>query len=230
MASRALGASNTRRLRERRRLNRRRIWGLPLLLIHRAAVDLRSRILGNEADPGREVSSGSKLSGVSDRSRNERSHVGRPIRPPVSDLLKEIAAVMIAQIRDFDERIDHLHDRLTAWHRADEVSGRLATIPGIGPVTKDNDVMADGRQPGCGSIPFLAAHLECEIGSDRLQRPVGALELFGHRIANAISFRLAMVIALMGDQRVFADPLVGLASSSRRFCLKASPATRASDA
>ena len=66
----------------------------------------------------------------------------------VSDLLKEIAAVMIAQIRDFDERIDHLHDRLTAWHRADEVSGRLATIPGIGPVTKDNDVMADGRQPG----------------------------------------------------------------------------------
>lgn len=53
----------------------------------------------------------------------------------VPDLLKEIAAVMIAQIRDFDERIDHLHDRLTAWHRANEVSRRLATIPGIGPVT-----------------------------------------------------------------------------------------------
>jgi transposase len=51
----------------------------------------------------------------------------------VPDLLKEIAAVMIAQIRDFDERIDHLQDRLTAWHRANEVSRRLATIPGIGP-------------------------------------------------------------------------------------------------
>jgi hypothetical protein len=25
-----------------------------------------------------------------------------------------------------------------------------------------------------------------EMGSDRLQRPIGALELFGHRIANAI--------------------------------------------
>jgi transposase len=50
-------------------------------------------------------------------------------------LLKEIAAVMIAQIRDFDERIDHLHDRLVAWHRTNEVSRRLATIPGIGPVT-----------------------------------------------------------------------------------------------
>ena len=56
-----------------------------------------------------------------------------PIQVP--DLLKEIAAVMIAQIRDFDERIDHLHDRLTSWHRANEVSRRLATIPGIGPVT-----------------------------------------------------------------------------------------------
>ena len=56
-----------------------------------------------------------------------------PIQVP--DLLKEIAAVMIAQIRDFDKRIDHLHDRLTSWHRANEVSRRLATIPGIGPVT-----------------------------------------------------------------------------------------------
>ena len=53
----------------------------------------------------------------------------------VPDLLKEVATVMIAQIREFDDRIDHLHDRLIAWHRANEVSRRLATIPGIGPVT-----------------------------------------------------------------------------------------------
>src|SRR6202167_3180946 len=38
-----------------------------------------------------------------------------------------------------------------------------------------------------------------EIGSDCLERPVGALELLGVRIA------------LVGDQRVLADPLVGLA-------------------
>ena len=38
-----------------------------------------------------------------------------------------------------------------------------------------------------------------EIGADRLQRPVGALELLG------------VGVALMGDQRVFADPLIGLA-------------------
>ncbi len=43
-----------------------------------------------------------------------------------------------------------------------------------------------------------------EIGSDRLQRPVGALELLG------------VGVALMGDQRIFADPLVGLAQFDAR--------------
>ena len=38
-----------------------------------------------------------------------------------------------------------------------------------------------------------------EIGSDRLQRPLGALELLG------------VGVALMGDQRMFAHPFVGLA-------------------
>ena len=38
-----------------------------------------------------------------------------------------------------------------------------------------------------------------EIGADRLQRPVGAVELLG------------VGVALMGDQRVFAHPRVGLA-------------------
>ena len=43
------------------------------------------------------------------------------------------------------------------------------------------------------------AHDPAEIGADRLQRPVGALELLG------------VGVALMGDQRVFADPRIGLA-------------------
>ena len=40
-----------------------------------------------------------------------------------------------------------------------------------------------------------------EIGADRPQRPVGALELLG------------VGIALVGDQRVLADPLIGLAQA-----------------
>ena len=55
-----------------------------------------------------------------------------PIQVP--DLLKEIAAVMIAQIRDFDDWVISTI-ALTSWHRANEVSRRLATILGIGPVT-----------------------------------------------------------------------------------------------
>jgi hypothetical protein len=44
-----------------------------------------------------------------------------------------------------------------------------------------------------------------EIGADRPQRPVGALELLG------------VGVALMGDQRVFADPLIGLAQAHASF-------------
>ena len=59
-----------------------------------------------------------------------------------------------------------------------------------------------------GVAPDLAhdvARDPAEIGSDRLQRPVGALELFG------------VGIAVMGDQRVFTDPLVGLAQLNAGF-------------
>ncbi|MDQ0474538.1 transposase [Labrys wisconsinensis] len=53
----------------------------------------------------------------------------------VPDLLKEVVTAMIAQIRDLDGRIAHLHNRLIAWHRGNEVRRRLATIPDIGTVT-----------------------------------------------------------------------------------------------
>ena len=44
-----------------------------------------------------------------------------------------------------------------------------------------------------------------EIGADRLQRPVGALELLGVRVV------------LVGDQRVFADPLRRIGVSNAAF-------------
>ena len=59
-----------------------------------------------------------------------------------------------------------------------------------------------------GVAPDLAhdvARDPAEIGADRLQRPVRALELFG------------VGIALMNDQRMFADPLVGLAQLDASF-------------
>jgi transposase len=53
--------------------------------------------------------------------------------------LPEIArgalAPLVRQMQRLDQEIDGLDKRILAWHRADESSRRLATIPGIGPVT-----------------------------------------------------------------------------------------------
>jgi len=53
--------------------------------------------------------------------------------------LPEIArgalAPLVRQMQRLDQEIDGLDKRILAWHRADEASRRLATIPGIGPVT-----------------------------------------------------------------------------------------------
>ena len=57
-----------------------------------------------------------------------------------------------------------------------------------------------------------------EIGADGPERPVGALELLG------------VGIALMGDQRPLADPLIGLAQAHAGLSSPASPAARAPDA
>lgn len=40
-----------------------------------------------------------------------------------------------AQLRSLASEIDRLEAQILAWHRADDTSRRLATIPGIGPIT-----------------------------------------------------------------------------------------------
>jgi transposase len=50
--------------------------------------------------------------------------------------LARIALWQIAdQIDECDKRIDALERRILAWHKGDEASCNLATIPGIGPIT-----------------------------------------------------------------------------------------------
>jgi transposase len=48
---------------------------------------------------------------------------------------KEMAALLGRQIGDIDGKIKEIDAKLTAMHKANAVSQRLATIPGIGPVT-----------------------------------------------------------------------------------------------
>ena len=72
-----------------------------------------------------------------------------------------------------------------------------------------------------GLAPDLAhdvADDPAEIGADRPQRPVGALELLG------------VGVALVGDQRMLADPRIGLAQIDASCSSPASPAARAPDA
>ena len=48
---------------------------------------------------------------------------------------KDMAALLGRQIADLDTRIKEIEVKLTATHKANVVSQRLATIPGVGPVT-----------------------------------------------------------------------------------------------
>ena len=42
---------------------------------------------------------------------------------------------LAAQLRALSSEVDRLEAQILAWHRADDTSRRLATIPGIGPIT-----------------------------------------------------------------------------------------------
>jgi transposase len=48
---------------------------------------------------------------------------------------KDMAALLGQQIADLDTKIKQIEVKLMAAHKANEVSQRLATIPGLGPVT-----------------------------------------------------------------------------------------------
>lgn len=59
-----------------------------------------------------------------------------------------------AQLRALASEIDRLEAQIIGWHRADDTSRRLATIPGIGPITAsaisaavpDASLLRSGRQ------------------------------------------------------------------------------------
>lgn len=68
--------------------------------------------------------------------------------------VRDAIDALIAQIDSAERQIADLETRIMAWHRADEASRRLATIPGIGPITAsaiaasvpDASLFRSGRQ------------------------------------------------------------------------------------
>ncbi|MGI9435332.1 MAG: IS110 family transposase [Geminicoccaceae bacterium] len=51
------------------------------------------------------------------------------------DVAREVLTTVIDQLRDTTRKIDDLEKRIYGWHQSNEVSRRLATAPGIGPMT-----------------------------------------------------------------------------------------------
>jgi transposase len=53
----------------------------------------------------------------------------------VPPLAREVLMTVVMQLREVEQRITELERQLLGWHRTNEVSRRVATIPGVGPIT-----------------------------------------------------------------------------------------------
>ena len=66
----------------------------------------------------------------------------------VPDLARDVLGLLIEQLAALEARLHRLERKIVAWHRKSTTSRRLATIPGIGPITATAIVatVGDGRQ------------------------------------------------------------------------------------
>ena len=55
--------------------------------------------------------------------------------PQLPQLAREVLIALIGQLQALEERIAMIEAKVLAWHRGNEASRRLATVPGIGPIT-----------------------------------------------------------------------------------------------
>jgi len=91
------------------------------------------------------------------------------------ELARRMLAVLADQLRDVAARVAVVEGELMAWHRANEVSRRLATIPGVGPITASAIVATVGDATQFKSGRQFAAWL----GLVPQQRSSGGKERLG---------------------------------------------------
>jgi transposase len=91
------------------------------------------------------------------------------------ELARRMLAVLADQLRDVAARVAVVERELMAWHRANEVSRRLATIPGVGPITASAIVATVGDATQFTSGRQFAAWL----GLVPQQRSSGGKERLG---------------------------------------------------
>jgi transposase len=53
----------------------------------------------------------------------------------IPPLAREALMTLVTQLREVAQKICELERQLLGWHRSNEISQRLATIPGVGPIT-----------------------------------------------------------------------------------------------
>ena len=74
--------------------------------------------------------------------------------PAVPPLAQEAHSLLVDELASIGRRLDTIEERLVALHRADQLSRRLASIPGVGPITAmaiastvpDPSVFRSGRE------------------------------------------------------------------------------------
>ena len=57
------------------------------------------------------------------------------VHEPLPQLARKALGLLVAQIADIEAKVGVLDAEILTWHKADAISQRLASIPGIGPIT-----------------------------------------------------------------------------------------------
>ena len=96
-------------------------------------------------------------------------------RTGLPELAQRMLTVLADQLRDVAARVEAVEEELLAWHRASDLSRRLATIPGVGPITASAIVATVGDASQFKSGRQFAAWL----GLVPQQRSSGGKERLG---------------------------------------------------
>ena len=72
----------------------------------------------------------------------------------IPSLARRALLAVVDQLREAHETVAAMERQFYAWHRSNELSRRLETIPGIGPITA-SAIAADGD--GCNPVQIRSA-------------------------------------------------------------------------
>jgi len=124
----------------------------------------------------------------------------------LSEAARQVLRLLAAQLDETESKIEELDARIAAWHKANPVSQRLATIPGIGPLvaTAIAATVADARAFQSGR-EFAAW-----LGLVPRQRSSGGKQRLGH--ISREGDRYIRRLLVMGAQAVLLRAKVAQAS------------------